>query len=191
MTTARRRHAGFTLIELMVGIAIAAVLMVVAVPAYRDYARNTTVSRAAASFVQAAHLARANAMRQSRSTVVGLRDTGRGWAAGWIVYTDRNNNLAYDVGTDELLQEQPPLADGVQVSLGQNASGTLRSGYLRFNPAGFPRGANNNSFSNGSISFILPDARSVRVIYTQSGRIRRCNIGPPDCPANQTTDEPS
>lgn len=178
-----RRPAGFTLIELMVVTALLAVLMAVAVPNYREYARNATVSRAAAAFVQAAHLARANAMRQSRPTVLALRDASQGWTGGWIAYTDLDNDNVYTPGTDRLLQEQAALSDGVRVELRNNSSGTLLNGYLRFGANGFPRTAS-NGVTNGSISFALPNARSVRVIYTQSGRIRRCNIGAPECPAS-------
>lgn len=180
MNTPASRQAGFTLIELLVTVAVAAILMAVAVPGYRDFARNAVVSQAAASFVQSAHMARSNAMRRSRNTMLALRDPAKGWTAGWIVYTDMNNNLAYE-GGDELIFEQPPLVDGVQVELTSNASGTLKQGYLRFNPAGFPRNSS-NGVTSGSISFVLSHARSVRVIYSNSGRIRRCNVGAADCP---------
>lgn len=176
-------HAGFTLIEVMTTLAVAAVAMLIAVPNYQAFARNSQVSRAAASFVQSAHLARTNALRQSRQTLIVLRDVDEGWTGGWIVFTDKDRDSTFTEGTDELLYEQGPLADGIQVAIEDdtNATGTLAAGYLQFNPAGFPRTAA-NSATRGSIDFTLPGARSVRVIYSQSGRVRRCNIGTEDCP---------
>lgn len=180
MKTSVRRQDGFTLIELMVTLALVVIMAAIAVPSYRDHARNATVSRAAASFIQAVHLARANAIRRSRFTLLALRDKDQGWTAGWRVFTDMNNDKTFTANVDELVYEQGPLADGVQVDLDDNASGTLADGYLRFDPGGFPRAANNGA-SNGTISFVLPDARSVQVRYSRSGRIRRCYIGAPDC----------
>jgi prepilin-type N-terminal cleavage/methylation domain-containing protein len=175
-----RHLRGFTLIELMVTIALVGTAMAIAVPSYLAYARNATVSRAAASFVQAVHLARSNALRQSRWTVIALRDPSQGWPAGWVVFTDRDSDMAFTPGTDELLMEQVPLDSGVLVALDENPSGTLEQGFLRFNAAGFPRTAG-NAFSNGAMTFRLEQARPVRVVYSQSGRVKRCTPGTRDC----------
>jgi prepilin-type N-terminal cleavage/methylation domain-containing protein len=180
MSASPCRLRGFTLIELMVTIALVGTAMAIAVPSYLGYARNATVSRAAASFVQAVHLARSNALRQSRWTVIALRDTSEGWTAGWVVFTDRDNDMAFTPGTDELLMEQAPLDGGVLIDLEADTSGTLDQGFLRFNAAGFPRTAS-NAFNGGSMTFKLEDARSVRIVYSQSGRVRRCTPGTRDC----------
>lgn len=175
MNASCRRQAGFTLIELLVTVAMAAVLMSVGVPAYRDHARNATVSRAATGFVQSVHLARANAMRRSRHTLLALRDPDQGWSAGWRVFTDMDNDLAYTAGTDELVHEQGALTDGVQVRFDRDTTGTLEEGFIRFDPGGFPRTAGNAPIG-GSISFVLPEARPVRVTYSGSGRVKRCRL---------------
>ena len=59
--SACRRRAGFTLIELMVAIAIGALMMMVAIPAFRS-AKKAPVVRAAQDFLEACRQARARAV---------------------------------------------------------------------------------------------------------------------------------
>ncbi|MDO9134581.1 Tfp pilus assembly protein FimT/FimU, partial [Hydrogenophaga sp.] len=93
MTPQHRAEAGFTLIELMVTLSIAAVLMIVAVPSYQTYARNAAVAQISGNFFNATQLARANAMRLSSHTLVQVVDADRGWVGGWRVYADIDRDM--------------------------------------------------------------------------------------------------
>lgn len=170
--------AGVTLIELMVTLSIAAVLMVVAVPSYQTYARNAAVAQISGNFFNAAQLARANAMRSARHTLVQVVDDAAGWAGGWRVYADMDRDMVFTAGTDVLIVEQGPSPEGVLGNgpSGQNLDdrGTVANGFLMFNPAGFPRSAS-DGISSGSVVFYLPQGQATAVIYSNSGRIRRCN----------------
>mgnify|MGYP006161661785 CR=1 FL=1 len=46
--------------------------------------------------------------------------------------------------------------------------------YLLFNPAGFPR-SSTDGIATGSVVFYLPEGRATAVVYSQAGRIRRCD----------------
>lgn len=60
------RHShGFSIIELMVAIAIMSILMAIALPAFSDYIRNVKVRTEAEAFVSGAQLARAEAVRRN------------------------------------------------------------------------------------------------------------------------------
>ena len=60
------RHShGFSIIELMVAIAIMSVLMAIALPAFSDYIRNVKVRTEAEAFVSGLQLARAEAVRRN------------------------------------------------------------------------------------------------------------------------------
>jgi prepilin-type N-terminal cleavage/methylation domain-containing protein len=174
----RRAASGFTLVELMVTLAIAAVLMMVAVPSYQSYARNAAVARVSGSFFNATQLARANAMRMSRHTLLQVVDEDLGWVGGWRVYADIDRDMQYTAGTDSLIVEEGPAGDGV-MSNGPSDDdledrGTVADGYLLFNPAGFPR-SSTDGIAMGSVVFYLPEGRATAVVYSQAGRFRRCD----------------
>lgn len=168
---------GFTLVELMVTLAIAAVLMTVAVPSYRGYARNAAVSQTSAHFTNAAQIARTKAMQTSRHTLVQVTNSDLGWVGGWRVYSDIDRDMAFTAGTDVLIIEQGPASEGV-MNDGPPANlddrGTAADGYLMFNPAGFPR-SDTDAATAGSVVFYIPDGRTVAVTYSNTGRIRRCD----------------
>lgn len=173
-----RTAAGFTLVELLVTLALAAALMVVAVPSYQSFARNAAVVRVSGSFFNATQLARSNAMRMSRQTLVQVMDEELGWVGGWRVYADMDRDMNYTAGTDSLIVEEGAAADGV-MSNGPSDDkledrGTVADGYLLFNPAGFPR-SRTDGIATGSVVFYLPNGRATAVIYSQAGRIRRCD----------------
>jgi type IV fimbrial biogenesis protein FimT len=106
------RQRGFTLPEVLVTIAIAAVLTGASIPAFRDLRLDAARTREVNQFVQAVHLARGEAMK--RNGVVSLCPSTDGrwctsgtapWDAGWILFAndDRDSPPVRDAG-EELLQ---------------------------------------------------------------------------------------
>ena len=73
-----RAARGMTLIELMIGLAIAAILLLLAAPSYRDFIANTNVRNAAENTV--AGLRRANAEAVKRNAPVRFSLVGGGWS---------------------------------------------------------------------------------------------------------------
>ncbi len=174
------RYTGFTLVELVVTIAIAVLLMVVAVPGFVQFQRNAQLSDAVGNFIAAANAARSNAMKQGLNTYL-VPTTGTNWRSGWMVFTDSGWNKVYDAGTDEVVVRREALATDISISTpgasgGQNS---LVDGYLLFNGSGFPRLKDGN-FSNGRI-VISTVGRSRTVIFDQAGRVRSCVTGDAGC----------
>lgn len=105
------REQGFTLIELMMVITIAAILVGVAVPGMRDMLLKTRLSSATNALVGAIQQARSEAVKVNGTVVfcatAGLPadgDTpcdGSGWGGGWLVWFDFNGNGTFDVEADE------------------------------------------------------------------------------------------
>lgn len=72
---------GFTLIELIVAIAVAAILLTVAVPSLTNLIRNNRVTGQANELVAIINFARNEAIRRNDSIDVDLTAGGSGWSA--------------------------------------------------------------------------------------------------------------
>lgn len=168
-------QSGFTLIELMITLALGAVLMMVAVPSFVQFQRNAQLSDAVSNFISAANTARANAMKQGLNTYLVPNNAGTGWSSGWFVYADSNWNQAYDAGTDEVILRHEALSADVSI----NASG-LTDGYMMFNGSGYPR-LNSGAFGAGRIVMSNTSPRSSSIILDPAGRVRSCKTGLTGC----------
>lgn len=79
----RRTAPGFSLIELMITLAIAAVLVMVAIPNYQSFVAGERAKSAAQNLFFAMQLARSEAIK--RNAQVAVTEAGNSWAAGWNV----------------------------------------------------------------------------------------------------------
>jgi type IV fimbrial biogenesis protein FimT len=169
------RQPGFTLIELMITIALAAILMMVAVPSFVAFQKNAQLSDSVSNFISAANTARANAMKQGLNTYLVPNNTGTGWSSGWFVYADSNWNQAYDAGTDEVVLRHEALSADVTINTPGSSilSGTDK--YLLFNGSGYPR-AKTGGF--GAATIVMSNtSRSSSIIIDPAGRVRSCKTG--------------
>ena len=130
------REHGFTLIELMVTIAVLAIIVTLAAPSFQATIENNRLTSQANELVTALALARSEAVRRNTPVTVcpGSCALGQGWADGWRVFaepagSDRNSaNVA--VGA-ELLRVSPALVNPLRFD---NAAGLPV--LLRFLPDG-------------------------------------------------------
>ncbi len=86
----RHRQRGFTIVELMVTLAVAAILMGFAVPAFNDFIRQRTAAARINDFVLAVTYARSEAARRGeRVTIEALGgDDANEWGEGYNVVAD-------------------------------------------------------------------------------------------------------
>jgi type IV fimbrial biogenesis protein FimT len=95
MTTAERGflaqppERGFTLIELIIAVALVAVLAALALPSYREFSTRMTVSDNTNTLIGALNAARSEAVKRGRTAaVVALGDD---WSRGWQVVVARES----------------------------------------------------------------------------------------------------
>jgi len=106
----KTRHTGFTLFELMIGLAIMGILVSLAVPSFQDYGRNTRVIAAQNDLVTAFNYARSEAIRRSTPVTVCATSNftscaaGTFWVQGWFAFLDLNGDGARGGAGEDILQ---------------------------------------------------------------------------------------
>lgn len=74
---------GFTLIELIITMAIAVVLLSIAVPSFTTMLRNNRVTTLANEFITTINLARSEAIRRGTTITVSSTSGNTAWQNGW------------------------------------------------------------------------------------------------------------
>lgn len=75
-----RSCQGFTLVELMVGLALTVFLLLLAMPSASTYILDSKIRTGAQAYYDGAQLARAEALRRNADVGLNLTDSGRGWS---------------------------------------------------------------------------------------------------------------
>jgi type IV fimbrial biogenesis protein FimT len=83
ITSSAPRMTGFTLIELMIVVVIAAILASLAAPSFRDLIENQRIRAASGELYMSLALARSEAIK--RNTDITLASVGGNWASGWQI----------------------------------------------------------------------------------------------------------
>ncbi len=112
------KASGFTLIELIVVVALIAILTVIATPPLQSMVRNNRAAAQANQLVSALHIARSEAIARGASVSLCARSgsgsdcaSGNGdWAQGWLVFADFAGTGNYSPTQDDVLQVFPPLS---------------------------------------------------------------------------------
>ena len=104
---------GFTLIELMVTVAIAGILMSVGLPSFNQTISNGRLTSNINKLVTAFNYARSEAVKRNQSVTVIKIGGGTGnWTGGWKVFLDLNGNGAKDDANDTLLKQYEAMPTG-------------------------------------------------------------------------------
>lgn len=128
---------GFTLIELVVTVAVAAVLITVAIPSFTNLIKDSRLIASSNLLVRSLAVARSEAVKRGSPVAMCASDNGTScsgsWTQGWIVFTDAGTEGTVD-GTDTVLRVEGSLRNDLAV----NVAGS-ETAYVRFQPTGFLR----------------------------------------------------
>ena len=115
----RGRQEGFTLAELLVSLAVGALVLSLGVPSYTQFTQNAQQVRSANDLLSSLHVARDLAV--TRNVRVTLCPSSSGtdcdsgdWQSGWIVFVDADGDRAVDA--DETVSLAGDELDAVQVA---------------------------------------------------------------------------
>jgi type IV fimbrial biogenesis protein FimT len=85
-------HRGFTLIELMVTLAVVAIVTTLALPSFRITIMNNRLTTQANEFITDVNIARSEAVKQG-NTITITSNNGNNWANGWTITDSGGNTL--------------------------------------------------------------------------------------------------
>lgn len=164
---------GFTLIELMITIAIAAILLSVAVPNFQSFVVNSRITTQANDFISDLALARSEAAkRNTRVTICTSTDqttcTASAWGAGRIVFVD--TGTAGDATGDLVLKVSQPMPGGLTLT-GANLP---NANYVQFTGRGrlVPPLINpNDTFTGSTFTLCKSGYKGRTITLGRTGRI--------------------
>lgn len=176
---------GLTLIELMMAIAIAAILLAVAAPSFQQALNGNRLGSAANELASAINLARAEAVRQNRRAVLcrstddsACDGTVSTWP-GWIVFVDADNDGVRDAG--EPVIKSGRFSTDLVVTSSANIAGVNER--ISFRADGTARGADNVTLLTGMLAVCMTtslppqNVRDLSLAFGSRTAVRRRNGG--------------
>jgi type IV fimbrial biogenesis protein FimT len=133
------RQAGFTLLELMIALTVAALLTALAVPSFQYVTVSNRVSSEVNAMLGDMQFARAEAIKEGQTVTICSSNNGTTcsgtstWTFGWIVFADANNNQAVDAG-EPVMRVQRAMGGGDTFVANNNIKA------ITFNREGFALG---------------------------------------------------
>ena len=175
------RSTGFTLVELMVTIAVLAIVAALGAPSLQRFMLQRAVASHVDAFASAVRLTRSEALKRGSPVTMCMSTTtdeekpscadaaSKGWHSGWLIFVDRD-----DVGTvddsDEILRVQQPFSSSGGI--------TSTKRYVTFQ-------ANGISFNGAATATFRPalsessadyPSLSKAVCVSKQGRARSCEV---------------
>lgn len=126
-----RPITGFSLIELVITLAVVGILLGIGTPAIGRFVESTRLTSATNNLISDLSLARTEAVK--RGVRVGLCTsadqstcTNSGtWTQGWLVFVDQDGSSAWTAGTDQVLRARESLAGSMSAGSALSTGGAI------------------------------------------------------------------
>jgi type IV fimbrial biogenesis protein FimT len=154
-----QRENGFTLVELLVTMAVAILLMTTGIPSFKQFVKDNRVSGEATKLMVALQVTRSEAVKRGSGTVICAstnQQTCSGdtnWSTGWISFSDLDQDGDLDgsgscITSDDSLNKECIIRTSDQIEKSTlTASAADTASEVRFLPSGVS--------SNGPVTFTL------------------------------------
>jgi len=159
----QKHESAFTLIELMIAIAVAAVVLTIGVPGFGRVIERNQLSTNINGLVSTLHFARSEAIRRNKNITIchsndGATCSGVGYEDGWIIFHDNNGDGDYADAGEELIRVNEGLSNNYTMRAGNlssfsyNARGSAPNGRVVL--------CKNNSTTNARAIFVAVGGRT-------------------------------
>jgi type IV fimbrial biogenesis protein FimT len=158
----RRASRGYNMIELITAMSIVAILLALAVPSFRYITNANRIASEGNGLLGDLQYARAEAIKEGRNVGVCISNNGTSctgglnWQNGWVIYSDLNNNGAFDAG-EPVLRVQSPFSGSDTFVANNNLSA------LTFNREGFAAVLNNTLITLQTVPEVTSYTRCLSV----------------------------
>ena len=188
-----KKVSGFTLIEMMVVLAIAGIVLGIGIPKLSAFFQGSRMTANTNALVAAFQISKSEAVkrqgpvtvcRSANQTSCDL-DGNNTWEDGFIVFYDENANRVVDGGTDIILRINEG-AEGDDVTIRSNTNSNSKD-YITFTSRGHPKDGN----ALQSATYVICDDRGIKsvtvdgvpktaargVVLSVSGKVRSTRDG--------------
>ncbi|MCB1877630.1 MAG: GspH/FimT family pseudopilin [Chromatiales bacterium] len=165
----RYGNGGFTLLELLVGLAAGVLVLTLAVPAMLDFYRHNLRASSVNRLVSSLHLARSEAVNRTQKITLcpssdGVQcDSSLEWQDGWMIFANTDSETGTRTDGEPIIRVQSPVGDGIRLVNGSNRR------YLVYQPSGTATGFSSKFLACDPDG----DADPVGIWLSNTGRIAK------------------
>jgi len=168
-----KKTNGFTLIELMVTLSIAAILLTIGVPSLNKLISKNKITSQNNILISFLQNARMEAVKQNRTAEVCVDDTpstnscdGNDWTTGLKLWIDQNNDNTVD--TNEVIRLYNASPSDITIS----AAGFTNSNFIKYGATGISESTGTFDICNSSQSA----ESGSRITINNTGRVSSSSI---------------
>lgn len=175
--------SGFTLTELMVTVAMIAIVLMIGVPSFQQVIMNNRMATQANDFLGSMNLARSEAIKRGQRVALcktanpfaatPLCTPAGAWGQGWLIFVDTNNNATLDAG-EVLLKVHQGIAPSTLSALSTTPN---VANYLSYAADGATR-LIDNTFQAGTLT-LCPGTSGMTgrsIVVNAAGRARIASV---------------